>query len=103
MFIDSGEGLVLSIWFLQALEANSLGAVWCSYNEWTNHLCVYRRLLTIAYMVEQLNYVWLTAEITVATTKYIEYITHPACVHGMRYSFYHVVLVKFYCDVITSH
>ena len=36
----------------------------------------------IAYMVKQLNYLWLTAEITVTTTKYIEYInriynTHP--------------------------
>ena len=26
-------------------EANSLGVVWCSYNEWTNRLHVYRCLL----------------------------------------------------------
>ena len=35
---------------------------------------VYSHLLTIADMVKQLNYVWLTAEITVTTTKYIKYI-----------------------------
>ena len=27
-------------------EANSLGVVWCSYNERENHLSAYRRLLT---------------------------------------------------------
>ena len=27
-------------------EAKSLGVVWCSYNEWTYHLHVFRRLLT---------------------------------------------------------
>ena len=27
-------------------EANDLGVVWCSYNERTNRLHVYRRLLT---------------------------------------------------------
>ena len=26
-------------------EVNSLGVVWCSYNEWTNRLRVYRCLL----------------------------------------------------------
>ena len=35
------------------------------------------------------------------TTKYIKYIN---IIHSMGMSFYHVVLVKFYCDVITrSH
>ena len=49
-------------------------------------------------MVKQLNYVWLIAEII---TKYIEYINR---IHGTGYSFYNVVLVKFYCDVIArSH
>ena len=27
-------------------KANDLGVVWCSYNEQTKPLCVYRRLLT---------------------------------------------------------
>ena len=47
----------LAIWFILAVvleqrkqiyscEANSLGVVWCSYNEQANHLHVYRRLLT---------------------------------------------------------
>ena len=56
--IDSGADLVLSsnmVCFsrsfeqrkqIYSFEANSLGVVWCSYNEWTNRLCVYRRLLT---------------------------------------------------------
>ena len=30
---------------IYSCEANSLGMVWCSYNEWTNRLRVYRRLL----------------------------------------------------------
>ena len=34
------------------------------YNEQTNRLCMYKRLLTIAYKVKQLK-------ITVTTTKYI--------------------------------
>ena len=60
-FIDSGAGLVLSscmvrfscnieerkqIYSYEANEANSLGVVSCSYNERTNHLHVYRCLLT---------------------------------------------------------
>ena len=56
-FIDSGAGVVLSICFrrlklnsenkfIVSYEANSLVVVWCSYNEWTNRLCIYRRLLT---------------------------------------------------------
>ena len=73
-FIDSGAGLVLSIWFVLAVVLNSENNfiivkltvwMWCSYNEQTNRLCVYRRLLkNFAYMVKQLNFVWLTAEIT---------------------------------------
>ena len=31
---------------IYSCKANSLGAVWYSYNERTNHLCDYRRLLT---------------------------------------------------------
>ena len=31
---------------IHSCEANSLGVVWCSYNEQTNHLRVYRHLLT---------------------------------------------------------
>ena len=57
-FIDSGVGLVLSSYMvcfsrnieqrkqIYSCEANSLGVVLCSYYEWTNHLRVYRRLLT---------------------------------------------------------
>ena len=57
-FIDNGAGLVLSSYMVHfnhsieqrkqiySCEANSLGVVSCSYNERTNHLCVYRCLLT---------------------------------------------------------
>ena len=58
-FIDSGAGLVLSSYMVHFsrnieqrkqkicdYEANRLGVVSCSYNERTNHLRVYRRLLT---------------------------------------------------------
>ena len=31
---------------IYSCEANSLSVVWCSYNELTNYLHVYRRLLT---------------------------------------------------------
>ena len=56
--IDSGAGLVLSSYMacfsrsieqrrqIYSCEANSLGVVWCSYNERTNRLRFYRRLLT---------------------------------------------------------
>ena len=56
--IDSGVGLVLSsymVCFSRSIEqrkqiysckANSLGVVWCSFNEQTNRLRVYRCLLT---------------------------------------------------------
>ena len=62
LFIGSGAGIVSPIWFILALVLNSKNNfiiakltiwVWCSYNEWTN-------CLQIAYMVKQLNYVWLT-------------------------------------------
>ena len=65
LLIDSGVGLVLSSYMVRfsrsilnsennfeqrkqfySCEANSLGVMWCSYNERTNRLCVYRRLLT---------------------------------------------------------
>ena len=57
-FIDSGAGLVLSSCMacfsrnieqrkqIYSYRANGLGVVSCSYNEQTNHLHVYRRLLT---------------------------------------------------------
>ena len=57
-FIDSGADLVLSSYMVRfsrsieqqkqiySCKANSLGVVWCSYNELTNHLHVYRCLLT---------------------------------------------------------
>ena len=31
---------------IYSYEANRLGVVSCSYNEWTNHLRIYRLLLT---------------------------------------------------------
>ena len=31
---------------IYSCEVNSLGVVWCNYNEWTNRLRVYRCLLT---------------------------------------------------------
>ena len=55
-FIDSGASLALYTYlyglFIEQqkqfydCEASSLGVVWCSYNERTNRLHVYRRLLT---------------------------------------------------------
>ena len=46
-------------------KANDLGVVWCSYNEQTNHISVYRCLLTSCLHGEAAKqYVWLTAEIT---------------------------------------
>ena len=106
-FINSGAGIVPPIWFVLALKLNSenyfiivklaiiLGVVWYSYYERMNCLCVYRRLLTNRLhgkatelcLANSLNN-------SVTTTKYIN------SFHGMRMSFYHVVLVKFYCDVI---
>ena len=63
------------------------------YNERTNRLRVYKRLLTIAYKVEQLNCVKLIAENTVVITKYIGYI-------NSIYSMCSRVFVKFYCNII---
>ena len=60
-------GLVLSICFVIAVvlnsennfiancEANSLGVAWCSYNERTNRLHVYRRLLTNRHYQKWVN------------------------------------------------
>ena len=54
-FIDSGAVLVLSIWFVLTVVLNSENNyiivkltvwMWCSYNERTNRLHVYRHLLT---------------------------------------------------------
>ena len=89
-------------------DANSLGVVWCSYNEWTNHLHVYRWLLTNCLYGK-------AAELCLANSsnnrqntsvEYINSIASSMCPLSMHellcYSFYHVVLVKFYCDVITE-
>ena len=68
-FIDSGTCLVLSIPFILALVLNSeidfmiaklTVWVWCGVED----ECVYRCLLKNC-IVKQLNYTWLTAEITV--------------------------------------
>ena len=78
------------------------------YNEQTNLLHVYKCLLTNRLhdkaaelcLADSLNN-------SVTTTKYIEYnysIRHMSTACVTRYPLYHVVLVKFYCDVITrSH
>ena len=52
-------------------------------------------------MIKQLDYVWLTVSWNnrVITAKCIMYINS---IHSTCYSFYHVVLVKFYCDVISK-
>ena len=89
-FIDSGLGLVLSVWFVLALvlnakkfyicEANGLGVVWCSYNERTNHSTCLQTLVNKCAELCLAN----SRNNTVTTIKYIEYMS-----------------VKFYCDVIT--
>ena len=104
-FIDSGVGFVLYICFVLALVLNSekdLGVVWCSYNEQKNHLRVHRRLLTNRLHGKAAELCLANSRNNrVKSTKYIEYINS---IHGTLYSFLHVVLVKFYCDVITrSH
>ena len=46
-------------------KANSLVVVWCNYNKWTNHLRIYRRLLTNHLHGKAAELcVWVTAEIT---------------------------------------
>ena len=111
-FIDSGAGLVLSTYmarFSPSIEqrkhfiiAKLMIWVWCgvaTYNEWTNRLCAHRCLLTNRLhgkpAVQSLATSWNNR---VTTTKYIEYINS---IHDTHYSFCHVALVKFYCDVIT--
>ena len=69
---------------------------WC--NECTNRLLVYRRLLTIGLHGKAAELCLANSwNHRVTTTKYIKYINS---IHGSCYSFYHVVLVKFYCDII---
>ena len=79
-------------------EAKDLGVVWCSCNEWTNCLRVYRHLLTnpLHGKVVELC-LGNSVNNRVTTTKYIS----TLIASSMHYSFYHVVLVKFYCEVIT--
>ena len=74
LFIDSGAGLVLSIWFILALvlntkniyncEANNFDVVWCSVAIMNGQM-VY---VLIAYIVKQLNHVWLTENNRATTT-----------------------------------
>ena len=54
-------------------------------------------------MVKQLNYVWLTAEITVQQLQNTSstLIASSTCPPHVL-PFYHIVLVKFYCDIITE-
>ena len=49
-------------------------------------------------MVKQQNYIWLIVGIT---TKYMSTIIASCTHYSLHYSFYHVALVKLYCDVIT--
>ena len=59
------------------------------------------QIIKIADMVKQLNFVWLTAEIKEKqlqnTSEYINRIRRTC------YSFYLLVLLKFYSDVITRN
>ena len=75
-FIDIGAGLVLSIWFALALVLNSknnfiiakltFGCGVAIMNGQIVNAYVFTDVCQqIAYMVKQLNYVWLTAGITV--------------------------------------
>ena len=78
-------------------EANSL---WCSYNEWTN--CLRRRLLANCLHGKAVE---LCSANHLNNSKQLQntlstLIASTACIHGTRYSFYHMVLVKYYCDVI---
>ena len=78
-FIDNGSGLVLYIrmvCFSPSIEHQK------------------------HFIIEANNFgvVWYSSNNRVTSTKYIECINS---IHSKGYSFYHVVLVKFYCDVIT--
>ena len=55
------------------------------HNEQTNFYAGACKQITD--MLKQLNYVWLTAEITVTTAKHIKYLNS---IHHTRYSFYHM-------------
>ena len=49
--------------------------MWCSYNEWTNCLCVYRRLLANCFHEKAAELCLANSwKNRVATTKYIKYI-----------------------------
>ena len=88
-------------------EADDLDVVWYSYNEQTSRLRVYRCLLTNCLHGKAVELCLANSgnNRVITTYKCIQYINSiHARVHCTRYSFYHVVLVKFYCDVITrSH
>ena len=116
-FIDSGVGLVLSIYMVRfsssieqrkhfiIIKLTDLSVVWCSYNDRTyRFIRCFRCLLTNRLHGKAAELCLANSgNNRVITTKYIECINsiHSRCT---RYSFYHVVLVKFYCDVITrSH
>ena len=49
---------------IYSCKANSLGVVSCSYNERTNRYVFTDACQQITYMVKQLNYVLLTADLT---------------------------------------
>ena len=110
-FIDSGAGIALSIWFVLALVLNSenillmgsqrfgCGVVWCSYNERTNSLGVYSLLINHLHGKAAELYLANSGNNRVTTTKYMSTIIASCTHYSLHYSFYHVVLVKFYCDV----
>ena len=75
--------------------------MWCSYNERTNCLRVYRRLLKNCLHGKAAQLCLANSgNNRVTTTKYMSTIISSTA-RATHYSFYHVVLVKFYCDVIT--
>ena len=92
LFIDSGAGLVLSIWFVSALNSKNNFMIakltiwaWCG-------VAIMNRLI-IYMLIKQLNYVWLTAEITVEQLRNTSNKFYS--ILGTLYSFHYVVLVCF--------
>ena len=70
--------------------------VWCGYNEQTNLLHVYRCLLTNRLHGKAAElYLANRGNNRVTSTKYM------STIYSTSYSFYHMALVKFYCDGIT--
>ena len=77
------------------------GVVWCSYNEQTNRLRVYRPLLINRLHGKAAELCLANSLNNSVTTTKCTLIASTAPIHFTRYSFYQEILVKFYCDIIT--